>query len=318
LGVSQVFFESVTLSVLEVMVLLGVISGHWDCRRQEETAMPETRGLLGRGRELGAVAAFLDGLPSGLSGLVLEGEAGIGKTSVWLAGVADAGARSYLVLSSRPTEAEATLSFAGLGGSRVRFTYPLFASAIYSGAPPWRRREAHRKLSLIAATEEERARHQALAAEGPHEEAAVALTRAAHAAAARGAPDAAAELAELAVARTPGGLAPARRSRRLAAEYLYRAGDAARARAGLTAVVEDMPGSPERAAARLVLARILLHDAGELVALPVLEGALTEASPDRILQARIHISLRPRPVRHQFLPAEYARPCAGCDQRRHL
>ena len=77
--------------------------------------MPETRGLLGRGRELGAVAAFLDGLPSGLSGLVLEGEAGIGKTSMWLAGVADAGARSYLVLSSRPTESEATLSFAGLG-----------------------------------------------------------------------------------------------------------------------------------------------------------------------------------------------------------
>src|SRR5215472_15520997 len=77
--------------------------------------MPGTRGLLGRSRELGAVAAFLDGLPSGPSGLVLEGEAGIGKTSVWLAGVADAAARPYLVLSSRPTESEATLSFAGLG-----------------------------------------------------------------------------------------------------------------------------------------------------------------------------------------------------------
>jgi DNA-binding CsgD family transcriptional regulator len=52
-----------------------------------------------------------------------------------------------------------------------------------------------------------------------------------------------------------------------------------------------MPGGPERAAARLVLARLLLHDAGELAALPVLEEALAEASPDRILQARIHISL---------------------------
>jgi DNA-binding CsgD family transcriptional regulator len=177
-------------------------------------------------------------------------------------------------------------------GSRVRFTHPLFASAIYSGAAPWRRREVHRKLGLIAATAEERARHQALAADGPDEEAAAALARAAHAAAARGAPGAAAELAELAVARTPAGLAPARRSRRLAAaEYLYRAGDTARARHGLDAVVADMPAGQERAAARLELGRILLHDAGELAALPVLEDALAEASPDRILQARIHISL---------------------------
>jgi DNA-binding CsgD family transcriptional regulator len=177
-------------------------------------------------------------------------------------------------------------------GSRVRFTHPLFASAIYSGAAPWRRREAHRELSVVAPSAEERARHQALAAEGPDEDAAAALAEAAHAAAARGAPSAAAELSELAVARTPVGLAAARRSRRLAAgEYLYRAGDTARAQHGLEAVVADMPSGPERAAARLVLARLLLHDAGELAALPVLEDALAEASPDRILQARIHISL---------------------------
>jgi hypothetical protein len=77
--------------------------------------MPESRGVFGRGRELGVVAAFLDGLPSGPCGLLLEGEAGIGKTTVWAAGVADAVARSHLVLSSRPAESEATLSFAGLG-----------------------------------------------------------------------------------------------------------------------------------------------------------------------------------------------------------
>jgi hypothetical protein len=40
---------------------------------------------------------------------VLEGEAGIGKTTVWTAGIADAAARSYLVLSSRPTQSEAKL-----------------------------------------------------------------------------------------------------------------------------------------------------------------------------------------------------------------
>jgi hypothetical protein len=40
---------------------------------------------LGGGRELDAVAAFLDSVPSGPSGLLLEDEAGIGKTTVWLA-----------------------------------------------------------------------------------------------------------------------------------------------------------------------------------------------------------------------------------------
>ena len=96
-------------------------------------------------------------------------------------------------------------------GARVRFTHPLLASAIYSGVAPWRRRQAHRKLSLITPNAEERARHRALSAEGPDKETAAVLTRAAQAAAARGAPGAAADLAELAVARTPVELAPARR-----------------------------------------------------------------------------------------------------------
>ena len=496
--------------------------------------MPEACGVVGRGRELGAVAAFLDALPSGSSGLLLEGEAGIGKTTVWTAGIADAAARSYLVLSSRPTESEAKLSFAALGdlmdgvlervlaelpapqqnalqlalllkdpagsplehravcvaflgvirrlaaqgpvviaiddlqwldrpsattlgyalrrlaqepvgllasvrvgvrgqraslaavglaagqarhlsigplasadyeaairasagdrlsrltirrlfeasggnlfyglelaraldrmetelppseplpvpadlhgvlssrvaalpagvqdvllaasclrspttvlleqangraawsalqaaavegvveieGNRVRFTHPLFASAIYAGAAPWQRREAHRKLSLIAPHAEERARHRALSAEGPDEEAAAGLATAAQAAAARGAPGAAAELAELAVARTPVELAPARRRRRLeAAEYLFRAGDTARARYGLEALAQDMPSGRDRAETLLILARLLLHDAGDLVAVPILEEALAEAAVDRVLQARIHISL---------------------------
>lgn len=69
--------------------------------------MPGSWSVIGRGRELGAVAAFLDGVPSGPSGLLVEGEAGIGKTTVWMAGVADATARPYLVLSSRPAESEA-------------------------------------------------------------------------------------------------------------------------------------------------------------------------------------------------------------------
>jgi hypothetical protein len=48
-------------------------------------------------------------------GLVLEGEAGIGKSTLWLAGVEAARERGLRVLSSRPPEAEQGLSDAGLG-----------------------------------------------------------------------------------------------------------------------------------------------------------------------------------------------------------
>ncbi len=77
--------------------------------------MSDTSGVVGRDRELATMTAFLDALPSGPSGLLLEGAAGIGKTTVWEAGVAGAAARSYIILSSRPAESEATLSFAALG-----------------------------------------------------------------------------------------------------------------------------------------------------------------------------------------------------------
>src|SRR5262249_25768713 len=71
--------------------------------------------VVGRDREMAAVAAFLDAVRSGPVGLLLEGEAGIGKSTVWSAGVAGAARRSYTVLSCRPAESEATLSFAALG-----------------------------------------------------------------------------------------------------------------------------------------------------------------------------------------------------------
>ena len=124
--------------------------------------------------------------------------------------------------------------------------------------------EAHRRLSQIAPNAEERARHLALSAEGPDEDAAAALGEAARAAAARGAPAAAAELAELAAARTPVEQAPARWRRRAdAALYLFRAGDTARARHDLEALARRCQVG-ERAETLLVLAEVLLHDAGDL------------------------------------------------------
>ncbi len=81
---------------------------------------------------------------------------------------------------------------------QVRFTHPLLASTVYAGASPLERRVAHRALAVSAMDPEERARHLALASEGPDASIASALDDAARLARARGAPDSAAQLAALA------------------------------------------------------------------------------------------------------------------------
>ena len=71
--------------------------------------------IVGREEELTSLHAFLDATAKGPAGLVLEGEAGIGKSTLWLAGVEHARGRGLRVLSSRPAEAERGLAHAGLG-----------------------------------------------------------------------------------------------------------------------------------------------------------------------------------------------------------
>jgi hypothetical protein len=68
-----------------------------------------TREILGRDEELGFLNAFLDGADRGVRGLVLEGEAGVGKSTLWTAGLANAEERGFQVLSSGPAEAERAL-----------------------------------------------------------------------------------------------------------------------------------------------------------------------------------------------------------------
>ena len=73
------------------------------------------RARFGRQAELARISSFLDAVPTGPEALILGGEAGIGKSALWLDTLAQAQARSYRALSSRPTESEAKLSFAALG-----------------------------------------------------------------------------------------------------------------------------------------------------------------------------------------------------------
>jgi predicted ATPase len=74
----------------------------------------ETRtfAIVGRDDELDQIEAFLDGSPPGA--LLLAGEAGIGKTTIWDAAAEAAEARMFRVLRTRPAQAEAVLALAGV------------------------------------------------------------------------------------------------------------------------------------------------------------------------------------------------------------
>ena len=71
--------------------------------------------VVGRDPELAALREFVAGIPDGASMLVLEGEAGMGKTTLWSAAVEHAKGQGMLVLQALPAESEIALSFFGAG-----------------------------------------------------------------------------------------------------------------------------------------------------------------------------------------------------------
>jgi DNA-binding CsgD family transcriptional regulator len=163
-----------------------------------------------------------------------------------------------------------------VAGDRVRFTHPLLASAHYSRASVRRRRELHGLLAEVVQDEEERAHHLARSAEAPDRRVAVLIEQAAARATRRGAPEAAAELLEQAARLTPQDAPEARHSRTIAAAGQHRAaGDRARARSLLEALLEDLPRGPVRARALLLEATLREDDFD--VALELSEEALANA-----------------------------------------
>jgi ATP/maltotriose-dependent transcriptional regulator MalT len=68
--------------------------------------------VVGRDDELAEILAFIDGGAPAV--LLLEGEAGIGKTTLWRTGVDEARGRGQIVLSCNPGGGETHLSLAGL------------------------------------------------------------------------------------------------------------------------------------------------------------------------------------------------------------
>jgi AAA ATPase domain len=70
--------------------------------------------VVGRAGLVAQLDRFVRGLAVGPESLVIEGEAGIGKTTLWQAGVAVAEESGYRVLISRPAESETALVYSGL------------------------------------------------------------------------------------------------------------------------------------------------------------------------------------------------------------
>jgi predicted ATPase len=80
---------------------------------QADAAMAEP--IIGRRAELQALAQFLQAVPAGGRALLIEGDAGIGKTALLHEGVRRARASSVRVLTARPAPAEAQMAFTTIG-----------------------------------------------------------------------------------------------------------------------------------------------------------------------------------------------------------
>jgi DNA-binding CsgD family transcriptional regulator len=176
-----------------------------------------------------------------------------------------------------------------LDGERVRFTHPLLASAVAARHTPSSRRSLHARLADVVPSAEQRARHLALAADEPNDDVAAELEEAARTAHARGAPAAAADLAERALRLTPAA-SPDDARRRLfsAADMHNRAGDSARAAALLEeARAVAAPGN-ERAT---VVAHLAGVQSSPQDAVALYREALSEAEGDDALQATIHLRI---------------------------
>lgn len=75
---------------------------------------PASETIVGREIELETVDAFLADVSALPAGLLIEGQAGIGKSTLWEAGLANADARGFGVIACRPAGGEVRLSYAAL------------------------------------------------------------------------------------------------------------------------------------------------------------------------------------------------------------
>ena len=173
----------------------------------------------------------------------------------------------------------------------VTFVHPLMAIAIAHGISLERRRRIHAELAEDAPTNEQRARHLALATRTPNDGIARALDKAALEARSRGAIDVAADMAEHALRLTAPGDFEVLNWRRVRASALaLKVGATAHARTLAQAVVDSEIVLAARARALQLLAETMLMEDMHRAAL-LLAEALTYAGDDLCCAAELHHQL---------------------------
>ena len=175
-------------------------------------------------------------------------------------------------------------------GGRIRFEHPLLAAAVYESAAEAERRAAHREVAGSIDDPEQQARHLALSASAPDAEVARELVTAARFARARAAPEAAAELLELALRLVPEGSPAVDELRLELAQHLYLASDFGRAASVLDDLRATLDAGDLLARTVLLLAEIDFWRRGESAALTLAEEALAVAR-DRLVRARCHTAV---------------------------
>jgi DNA-binding CsgD family transcriptional regulator len=174
---------------------------------------------------------------------------------------------------------------------RIEFAHPLLASSALHLVATARRRELHRQVAELVSDSEQRARHLALGCTSPDAQIAAQLDQAAAVAAWRGAPQAAAELAELAAHLTPADDPGARGTRLMdAARSHFDAGDLKRAGDLAEEVLVQQHSSQLRAEGLQLAGRVRARQNNFSEA----AGRATEAlalAPDARLQAGIELDL---------------------------
>src|SRR5439155_9748542 len=169
-------------------------------------------------------------------------------------------------------------------GRRVRFAHPLLASAVYQSIGDVPRRELHGKLAAVVNDPEERARHLALSVDGPDGAVSDGLEEAAMRAVARGAPQSAAQLWEMARGTTPRDRLEALGHRtHMAGIAHFESGNTSLARRLLQEAVELAVRGPQRARALLDLGMVVSAEEGWRQAVDVFTSALEEAGDELAL-----------------------------------
>ncbi|MCK0515682.1 LuxR family transcriptional regulator [Williamsia sp. DF01-3] len=178
-------------------------------------------------------------------------------------------------------------NIATIAGNRVEFTHPLLTAGLYSQATPAQRRAVHRNLASIIDQPELRARHLALSAATANPTTLDALDCAAEALSAQGAPMAAGELTDLAIAL--GGDTPLRRIR--AASHHFRAADMLKAQQAIEPALAQSPAGLLRAIAANLLAAVRMYDDSFVEAADLLTSVLGDAADNQAILARTLLSL---------------------------